>query len=120
MTVRDFVVQLVRLWLWLIGVIVIALALGGCTLFSTTGEEYAGVNYGKYCKTDGTCWEIAGGKDGTNVQFHAKHNVDGSAEVTLSADNYDATSVLAQANKALAERLAVMTDLLLKLAGPAP
>lgn len=93
------------------------LMVGGCSQLSTTGENFAGVNYGEYHSAEGERWIIAGGKDGTNVSLKVEV---GDKTITYSADNLDATSVLAQANKAQQERIDALTTFILSTISPVP
>jgi hypothetical protein len=81
------------------GVALGAAMVAGCSgprAMNTDSDNFAGINYGIYKGADGSTWELAGGKDGTGVSLKIVKQADGSTMVEWTADNYDATTVLAQ------------------------
>lgn len=93
--------------------IIAIVSLTGCEYLSTKGGNFAGVNYGKYTMPNGAVMELAGGKDGTGVEFETEIKPDGSASIRLYAENYDATTVLVEANRAQQERIDELTSIIL-------
>jgi hypothetical protein len=89
--------------------------LAGCSgprFMNTDSANFSAINYGKYTGANGDQWELAGGKDGTGVSLEIVKGADGSTMVKWTAENYDATTVLAKMN----ERLAAERDAALRAA----
>ena len=109
--------QLRMYGLWAVLMLVAAVALSGC---GTTGEQYAGVNYGEVTTSDGEHWIVAGGKNGNGVSLEITATPEGGRTVKWTAENYDASTMFAQAMDAQNERYDRIVNLLLTLVGPKP
>jgi hypothetical protein len=81
------------------------IALAGCA-----NQQYAGVNYGEVTTPGGEHWIIAGGKDETNVSFEVTRP-DGT-KATYSAENADASTVMAEMVKLQTQQMQMMQTLM--------
>lgn len=100
--------------------IIVALALlGGCSALSTTGQDYAGVNFADVTLPNGEHWLVAGGKDETDTTFTIERA--SGDKVTYTTAYADATTPLSKVIEGQAARQERLISLLLQVINvPAP